>query len=57
MSAALRGAELQVVVDGTEVLEATAPEWLKRESKAFSKICSTVNRKSLEHLINCKMFK
>lgn len=56
MSAALRGAELQVVVDGTEVLEATATEWLKRASKAFSKICSTVNRKSLEHLINCKMF-
>lgn len=48
MNAALRAAELQRIVDGTEVstaaTAATAAEWLKRDSKSISMISAAVDR-------------
>lgn len=58
MDAALRATELQRIVDGTEVsTAATAAEWLKHDSKSISIICAAVDRKILEHVIQCKTAK
>lgn len=51
--------KLSLMAHKCQQLHATAAGWLKKDSKVdmISMICSTVDRKILEHLINCESSK